>query len=98
MADYIRPDNAIVIRSESRPFTRRLASRYHMYGISTWYTSAEDVFSAFLCASEMDRDTYAARSAAASRVVADQFGTEPLRAALNRISVEHSATNAGESG
>jgi glycosyltransferase involved in cell wall biosynthesis len=98
MADYVRPDNASVIRSELRPFTPRLASRYHMYGVSTWYTSAEEVFSALVCASEMDRDTYAARSAAATRTVADQFGAEPLRAALDRIVAQLGATKAGENG
>ncbi|MCA3417030.1 MAG: hypothetical protein INF84_20730 [Roseomonas sp.] len=96
MADYIRRDNAIIIQSEQRPFTRRLTSRYGLFGVSTWYTSSDDVFAALLSATEMESDSYAVRSTAAVRTVADQFGTETLRAALDRIVAQVTATNAGE--
>jgi hypothetical protein len=87
---------AIIIPSELRPFTPRLTSRYGLFGVSTFYTSADDVFAALLSATAMKSDSYAARSTAAVRTVADQFGTETLRAALDRIVAQVTAANAGE--
>jgi glycosyltransferase involved in cell wall biosynthesis len=96
MANYIRSDNAIVIPSTSGLFTRRLARRYGLFGVSTWYVAAEDVYAALGSAVEMSSETYAAYSAAASRTIDEQFGIETLRTALDRIIVQHAASSTGE--
>jgi glycosyltransferase involved in cell wall biosynthesis len=98
MANYIRSDNAIVIPSTFRPLTQRLARRYGLFGVSTWYVAAEDVYAALGSAVEMSSETYAAYSTAASRTIDDQFGIETLRTALDRVIVQHAAPSTGEGG
>jgi glycosyltransferase involved in cell wall biosynthesis len=96
MASYIRSDNAIIIPSFIAPFTRRLTQRYGLYGVSTWYSAAEDIYTALCSGSEINSENYVARSAAASRTINDQFGAQTLRAALDRIATKVKASDTGE--
>jgi glycosyltransferase involved in cell wall biosynthesis len=96
MAAYIRPDNAIVIPSTRAPFTRRLTHRYGLYGVSTWYVTAEDVHEALSAAAAMDLEAYKAHSRAAMLTVSDQFGPETLRSALDCITHKLKSAAAGE--
>ena len=93
---YIRSDNAVVIPSTFRPLTRRLAQRYGLFGVSTWYVAAEDVYAALGSAAAMDPKTYGEYSAAASRTIDERFGCETLRAALDRIVTQQHASVMGE--
>jgi glycosyltransferase involved in cell wall biosynthesis len=96
MASYIRPDNAVVIPSSLAPFTQRLTQRYGLYGVSTCYTAAEDVYAALDFAAAMPPETYVASSVAAAQTIADQFGVETLRVALERITLQLKASVTGE--
>lgn len=96
MANYIRSDNAIVIQSTLAPFTKRLTRRYGLYGVSTWHTSAEDVYAALGSAAAMAPGAYVAYSVAAAQTIDDQFGPETLRAALERITVQLKISATGE--
>jgi glycosyltransferase involved in cell wall biosynthesis len=96
MANYIRSDNAIVIPSTLASFTRRLTQRYGLYGVSTWYVTAEDVHDALSAAAAIDRETYKANSQAAMLTVSDQFGLETLRSALDRLTLQLKSSAAGE--
>ncbi len=97
MADYIRPDNAVPVRSHRRPFDRRLARRYGMFGLETEFVDPGDVADALADALALSQTAYADRSAAASSTVRAQYGPAPLLAALReeiaaaraRIGVPH---------
>lgn len=85
MADYIRPDNAVLIRSTRGPFDIRLSCRYGLYGLDTNHVSAADALSALNDAMTLDDAAYAARSAASLATVRDQYGTNRLTTALRHV-------------
>jgi glycosyltransferase involved in cell wall biosynthesis len=85
MADYIRPDNAVVITSELGMFDRRLTSRYGMYGAMTHYCRGADVEAAIRAAMALDAGQYCARSEAALETVRQQYGAQSLGAAMQDV-------------
>lgn len=85
MADYIRPDNAVVIPSEPGVFDRRLTSRYGMYGAMTHYCKGADVEAAISAAIALDAEQYSARSEAALETVRQQYGAPSLGAAMQDV-------------
>lgn len=85
MADYIRPDNAVVIPSELGMFDRRLTSRYGMYGAMTHYCRPADVGDAIGQAMALDDEQYAAKSEAALETVRHQYGAASLNAAVQDV-------------
>lgn len=74
MADYISDNDAVVIPSQLRPLDIRLAARYRMYGVGTYYVDAADVHAALAEAERLTREEYAHRSAASWEEVKSQFG------------------------
>ncbi len=85
MADYIRPDNAVVIPSEMGVFDRRLTNRYGMYGAMTHYCRGSDVEAAIGTAISLDADQYSLRSEAALETVRQQYGVPSLEAAIHDV-------------
>ena len=84
MRDYISPDNAIVLPSHYRPMTPRLAARYGMFGVGTYYVSGRDVFQALVEAHRLTPERYAGLSGAAVETVASRFGLGAFRVAIDR--------------
>lgn len=85
MDEYISDDTAVVIESERKPFGQRLTARYGMYGLETFFTSADQVAQALVRAVELSEDDYASRSAAALATVKTQYGLERFSAALDEL-------------
>ena len=83
MADYIRPDNAIPIRSVRRPFDMRLSRRYGLYGLETNFVETADVRAALAAAVAQSPADYAARALAAHATVRDDYGPATLLRALD---------------
>ncbi|WP_197277026.1 glycosyltransferase [Sphingomonas profundi] len=82
MADYVRPDNAVPIRSHRRPFDKRLSRRYGMFGLETHFVDPADVRAALAAAMALPPGDYAARAAAANATVRDLYGEAALLRAL----------------
>lgn len=78
MADYISPDNAIVIPSRRESFDVRLARRYAMYGAPTYFATGDDVRDALKRSAALSPAEYGRLSAAAQAQVRDQFGLAPF--------------------
>lgn len=95
MGGYINPQDAVVIPSTLAPFDPRLATRYGMYGVKTFFVEEPDVRAGLLQAVDMSDEDYAARSAAALSTVHDVFGVEPFKRALDEVIARLSA-QAGE--
>ncbi len=93
MADYIRPDNAVPIRSTRRAFDIRLTRRYGLFGLETNHVAVADVHAALVEAMAIGDTAYAARSAAALATVRDHFGASRLTAAV-RDAVEAARSKA----
>ncbi|TVV70743.1 glycosyltransferase [Sphingomonas solaris] len=85
MADYIRPDNAVPIRSTRQPFGMRLSRRYGMTGLATHFVEAADVRMALAEAAALGEADYAARSAAACATVRNDYGTARLETVLHDL-------------
>lgn len=84
MRDYIDDDDAVVIRSTLEPFNTRLADRYRMAGLRTYYVSPPDALDALRRAVALSPEEYAAKSAAAHATVRRVFGLAPFEASLHR--------------
>ena len=91
MADYIRPENAIVIPSHQDVFDRRLTLRYGMYGAQTYYCAADAVQAAMAKAADLSDEAAQALSANAIATVREQFGVAPFEAALTDVIARLSA-------
>lgn len=76
MAEYIFEDNAVVIHSEKRPFTPSLTSRYQMYGLETYFVTADGVSEALERSVDLDEKSYATRSNNATSIVKQNYGLD----------------------
>lgn len=88
MSDYITENNAIVMQTEPKPLTVRLAQRYGLHGIQTNYLDMKEAYQRFEDAFNLSDEEYARLSSAALETVRGQFGPErladPLGAASKR--------------
>ena len=82
MDEYISEETAVVVATERRPFGPRLTARYGMYGLETYFTSADQVQDALARAAELSDAHYAARSDGALTTVKRQYGLERFKAAF----------------
>ena len=99
MADYITPENGIVIKSTYAPFSTRLTQRYGMYGLKTYHVESRDVLDALKQAVSLSDEQYFKYSDGAVRTVSSEYGVEPILAALERVasaSAEDDLRDVGE--
>lgn len=86
MADYVDEGNGVVIASMPTPADHRLTDRYGMTDFLVAHVNPDDVAVALRRACDMGDGEYAQRSTMAARTIQEQFGTEALRAAIDRLS------------
>ncbi len=97
MGGYVSEEDAVVIPSTEGPFDPRLAGRYGMYGVNTFYVEEEDVRAGLHTAVALTDEDYAARSSRALSTVHEVFGVTPFKTALDEVIARLSAaqTEAG---
>ncbi|WP_271084269.1 hypothetical protein [Brevundimonas sp. NIBR11] len=88
MDEYISEDTAVVVETERRPFSPRLTARYGLYGLETYFTSADRVQRALNRAVDLSDEDYAARSAAAWAMVKSHYGLERFKAAFDELTAK----------
>ncbi len=94
MADYISPENAVVIESERRLFDLKLVKRYGLTGVETNYVSSDAVADALSRAVDLSDEAYTRKSEAAARAVREQFGLDMLRLEVESL-IERASTQGG---
>lgn len=85
MDEYINEGTAIVVETQRQPFGPRLTARYGLYGLETYFTSADQVNDALVRSAELSDEEYAARSDAALATVKRQYGLERFEAAFDAM-------------
>lgn len=85
MSGYVSEDDAVVIPSTEGPFDPRLAARYGMYGVNTFYVEAQDVRAGLQRAVQLDDEAFARRSSNALSTVRRVFGVAPFKTALDEV-------------
>ena len=97
MGGYVSEDDALVIPSTEGPFDPRLAGRYGMYGVNTFYVEEQDVRDGLNRAVALSDEDYARRSENALSMVHEVFGVAPFKTALDEVIARLSAaqTEAG---
>jgi glycosyltransferase involved in cell wall biosynthesis len=84
MKDYINHENSIIIKSESGPLSVRLAARYRMSRLNTFYVRPREVYEQLNEAISLSPEAYAEKSVASIRTVVDKFGVESFGTAIAR--------------
>jgi glycosyltransferase involved in cell wall biosynthesis len=95
MAEYIDQTNAFVIPSQLAPFTPRLADRYGMYGVNTYYVDGRSVYQTIARAMAQSDSDYAAMSDAAVTCVIQRFGPDVLLSAVRQYVASMAAPLSG---
>ena len=82
MADYIKPDHAIVMQAKPAPIPLQVSSAYGLWGLSWRLVDHHEVVQGLLRAAEMAPDEYARRSAAARLFIHNEYGFDAIRTKL----------------
>lgn len=85
MGGYVSEEDSVVIPSTEGPFDPRLAGRYGMYGVNTFYVDEEDVRAGLERAVQLDDEEFARRSSNALSTVHRVFGVAPFKTALDEV-------------
>jgi glycosyltransferase involved in cell wall biosynthesis len=79
MADYIKPDHAIVMETAPAQIPLQVAQAYGLWGLSWRLCNHHEVVRALEVAAEMPRDEYARRSRAARLFIHKEYGFDAIR-------------------
>jgi glycosyltransferase involved in cell wall biosynthesis len=79
MADYIKPDHAIVMQTKPAPIPLQVAQAYGLWGLSWRLVDHHEVVRALQIAAEMPQDEYARRSRAARMFIHKKYGFDAVR-------------------
>jgi len=78
MADYINPDNAIVLNAESAPIPLQITEAYGLSDLTWRLVDHREVSRGLALAAEMPPDEYFRRSCAAAATIKAQYGHEHI--------------------
>lgn len=78
MADYIKPDHAIVIGTKSAPIPLQVAQTYGLWGVNWRLPDHHDVMRGFEQAAAMPQDEYKKRSRKAQRFIQNRYGFDAI--------------------
>jgi glycosyltransferase involved in cell wall biosynthesis len=79
MADYIKPDHAIVLPTKAAAIPMQVAQAYGLWGVSWRLPDHHDVVRALQIAAEMPQHEYARRSKAARLFIHNEYGFDAIR-------------------
>lgn len=79
MADYIKPDHAIVMQTKSAQIPLQVSSAYGLWGLSWRLVDHHEVVRALQLAAEMPQDEYMRRSRAARQFIHEEYGFDAVR-------------------
>jgi glycosyltransferase involved in cell wall biosynthesis len=85
MRDFINDGNAILVTSKSAPFNVRLADRYKMSRVNTFYVSSREVYVRLKEAMALEQDVYVKKSKACIETVKTEFGIDGFVKAVTRV-------------
>jgi glycosyltransferase involved in cell wall biosynthesis len=79
MADYIKPDHAIVLQTKSAAIPLQVTQAYGLWGVNWRLPDHHEVVRALQQAAEMPQDEYARRSRAARGFIHREYGFDAIR-------------------